>query len=436
MIKALCYIFIFIAEALTALLYFDRIFSEKTHSTRAKFLSFSCGYMFLLLCSGIENIEINGTAFFIVNFLIVLISYRTKIVTGLLHVGYMNIIMFGTELLVALALSRFTADFSAYLYEDEVTIAFSILSRLVYFSVMQFSTRLFRVKNAATSDYSLTLLSVFPVSSIFVGFAICFICLSANLSKSIRVLLVFTILILLLSNILIMLIYGRVQRIDDERLHYAVQAQKENAKAEYYQMMQEQMSNQRILIHDIKRHIQSISCLLEEKSYPELEKYIDALNTSTAFLSVRLSEEPVMNSILSRYQKLCQDESIDYDVDVRHETVSSMYKEDITSLFDNLLSNAYEAAKSSVERYIMLTVRNEDDNELLIKLVNSCGIPPIKNANGKYVTTKKDTVNHGFGLNSIENCVQRYGGHCSMVYSEEEKTFTTIIIMQKRRQTE
>ena len=55
-----------------------------------------------------------------------------------------------------------------------------------------------------------------------------------------------------------------------------------------------------------------------------------------------------MNSILSRYQKLCQDESIDYDVDVRHETVSSMYKEDITSLFDNLLSNAYEAEKISV----------------------------------------------------------------------------------------
>ena len=113
-----------------------------------------------------------------------------------------------------------------------------------------------------------------------------------------------------------------------------------------------------------------------------------------------------------------------------------MRKEDITALFDNLLSNAYEAAEKSTERYIILTVLREDEDAMLIKLANSCDTPPAKNADGKYTTTKDASLGHGVGLNSIMNCVDRYSGQISMVYNHEEKTFTTVIIMKKTRREE
>lgn len=429
MLETLCYFFVFVAEALIAWLYFDQIFPEKRTTPRIIAISFTIGYLILFLLSNLKNVLINGICFWVVNAAILYISFHSTLISGILHVGYMNIAMFGTELIVALVLSRLTADFSAYLYQIEITIAFSVLSRLIYFAVMQVGAKIFRKNHDSLSDYSLSLLAVFPLSSVLIGFAICFVCLTASPSKLTSLLLIIAIFILLLSNIIVMLAYRRVQKINDERLHYAVQVQKEMAKAEYYEMMQEQTNNHRIFIHDIKKHLHVISCLVQENKYDELNEYIDSFSISSVFYDSKLSEEPVMNSILSRYRKLCQEKNVDCDFDVRHDTISFMHKGDITSLFDNLLSNAYEAALNSDEHYIRLAVIRENENTILIKLVNSCENEPVRNAEGRYVSSKKDKFSHGLGLRSIEKCVKKYNGQISMTYDKREKTFTSIIMM-------
>ena len=119
MTETLCYAVVFLFEALIAWLYFDRVFPEKRASQKKITISFTLGYIVLFLLARMENVVINGAASVLINTLLLFICYRTKFVPGLLHVGYMSIMMFGTELLVALVLSKFTADFSAYLYELE-----------------------------------------------------------------------------------------------------------------------------------------------------------------------------------------------------------------------------------------------------------------------------------------------------------------------------
>ncbi len=425
-----CYALTFVAEGLIAWLYFGSVFAQKKNAGRRIVLSFVLGYVLLFCLSRIENVVLNGTSFLVVNILLTFLNYNVKVIPGLIHNGYMNIVMFGTEMLVALAMTKLSIGFEEYLDNMDMFIAFAVLSRLLYFAVLQISAKIMRFDKSSVNDYSLTLLSVFPISSIVIGFAICFVCLTTNVTGVTSTLLIIAIFILLMCNILIMFIYERIQKINKERMTYAVQIQKEFDKAEYYQMMQEQANNQRILIHDMKRHINSLSGLLSDRNYAEMEKYLKSFSNNPAFVDVKLNDEPVMNLILTRYKRLCQEKEITCDFDVRHGTVALMHKDDLTALFDNLLSNSFESASKSENRYINLSVIKVNNDEIIIKAENTCDSVPLTDSGGKYITKKKNTDSHGFGIRSIEKVVTKYDGHISMSYSKSEKTFTTIIIMK------
>lgn len=53
--------------------------------------------------------------------------------------------------------------------------------------------------------------------------------------------------------------------------------QKQSDFAEYYQVLLKQYENQSILIHDIKKHLQSIDLLNQQKEYDKISAYIQQL---------------------------------------------------------------------------------------------------------------------------------------------------------------
>ena len=57
--------------------------------------------------------------------------------------------------------------------------------------------------------------------------------------------------------------------------------QKESDSVEYYEMMLSQNENQSILIHDIKKHLQSIKLLNEQKASDKINAYIQQLMESS-----------------------------------------------------------------------------------------------------------------------------------------------------------
>lgn len=50
--------------------------------------------------------------------------------------------------------------------------------------------------------------------------------------------------------------------------------QKDEYDAEYYKLLEEQYERQRILIHDVKNHMQTINGLAAEGNTEEIQKYI------------------------------------------------------------------------------------------------------------------------------------------------------------------
>lgn len=208
--------------------------------------------------------------------------------------------------------------------------------------------------------------------------------------------------------------------------------QKESDSVEYYEMMLSQNENQSILIHDIKKHLQSIKLLNEQKASDKINAYIQQLMESSDLKeTVKICDNEMLNAILCRYQRQCNDKHIVFHADIRSGTVQNIHQHDLTSLFCNLLDNAVESAENIPDSFIELTVQKKENSPFIIIIViNSCRSTPVYDHDGLPVSHKTGKDRHGFGIKSIKKVVKQYQGNLQMYYDNNSGTFHTIITLK------
>ena len=237
---------------------------------------------------------------------------------------------------------------------------------------------------------------------------------------------------LLLMNLLVFGInqYNR----EKNRKYTEVQLllQKETDFTEYYKMLLSQSENQAILIHDIKKHLQSIASLNEQNAPDKVNAYINELLLSSDFKeSARICDNELLNAIMARYRRQCTEQGISFTADIRSGVLHFLPDSDLTSLFCNLLDNAMEAAGKVSDAYIEVNgSKRENTPFVLITVVNSCRVNPFKNDAADPATTKADKRSHGFGLKSIRKICEKYHGDIQMYYNDATLTFHTVITLR------
>ena len=268
-----------------------------------------------------------------------------------------------------------------------------------------------------------------PLVSVAIIVTFTYIGITGQLTSLTEVLVSVSVVALLFVNIAVLFIYNRIQRIDSENAALQMSRLRDCADAEYYRMLQQQYEGQRILIHDIKKHLSVINSMAEDNNNEEITEYISELEDLPEFKrKARLCNEPILNMVLIRYSEYCSMHDINFSCDVRSDGVSFMDAISITALFGNLLSNAVEAAEKSSEKMIELSVtKNVERNNILISLINSCDIAPTKDAHGKLTTHKDRSKGHGYGTKSIDRVVAKFDGRLEMRYDETTHEFHSII---------
>lgn len=226
-----------------------------------------------------------------------------------------------------------------------------------------------------------------------------------------------------------MVIYNHLQRMHAEQLAMNLSIQKEEADAAYYQDLQKQSENQRILIHDIKRHLNTIHGLANDFNAPGISEYITKLvDDVLPDQQVKLCSDPILNFMLQQFRDKCKSPQITFQCDIRDNCLSFMDAPSITTFYSNLLTNAFEAASFSAERTIELSVKkNEDQQVVIVSVVNSCDTPPVPDHEGLFRTKKRNPGIHGVGLKSIGRIVARYHGVATMRFDPESKKFYHIV---------
>lgn len=434
MINTICYFFSFLVEAIILWQYSSNLFPAKRKSG-VKLIVLSSLYFILFLVSLLESIWINIILYFLLNFIFLMTQCYLNWYTALFHSSILTAVMAMSELVVYGITKHFAPRFLDNGREFYHLLFFAVFSKLIFFAVAYILMHLMKTpKNeAGQHDRSVFLLVFIPLTSIFIMFTFVSIGESVSLPSSLVWMVAVGAVLLLTANLLMFEINQYHQKKSMEFTEMQLLLQKESDSARYYKMLNVQNENQRILIHDIKKHLQSIEMLNEQKEHDKISAYIQQLVLSSDLKeSSRLCDHEMLNSILCRYMQQCTDSHITFHVDIRSGTTDFIADNDLTSLFCNLLDNAIAATGIIPDSFIEITTsKREKTSFVVITVINSCRKNPFLHKDRQLHTNKTDKNRHGFGLKSIRKAVNKYHGNMQMYYNDDTLTFHTIITLKQ-----
>ena len=184
-------------------------------------------------------------------------------------------------------------------------------------------------------------------------------------------------------------------------------------------IMNESQQKIRFLRHDFHRHINKLKLLSEENDMQSLTQYLNEMEDAVVIKKEysKTGNEDVdslLNYELSRAAEFGTE--IIYDVNLPEKLNISSF--DMTIILGNLMDNAIEALRYSEKKLLKVNIQF---NKGIIRI-------DIENSYDPKYRKKSDGREHGIGLLSVENTLQKYHGKLdSYPYPEESKYHTTAI---------
>ena len=177
----------------------------------------------------------------------------------------------------------------------------------------------------------------------------------------------------------------------------------------------ENVGTLQIEIHDLKKRL----LRLEEADINPEDK-ASIINDFNAIIdkynNFVKTGNPVMDSLLANRYLMASREEVDFTYFVDGKAIDFMEADDVIALFDNLLSNAFDAALNEAKenRVIHLQVVNEKQMTM-VTIRNYCSSEP--NFINGIPMTSKDKKYHGFGVKSIRRIAHKYNGEVNFNYN-------------------
>lgn len=288
----------------------------------------------------------------------------------------------------------------------------NVISKLCMLLLSVLISHYMKVKNSPEISlrYFLVILLV-PASSIYIMHNIFII---AAVYDEFSKFSVFASLMLLLVNYVVFEIYDWMSRdamVREQNRLYGQQLELCSRQAEERESLYLEI---RRLRHDMKNYL---SCLLGavqtgEKKEAEMliqEMLNDGISNRTS--EVSRSGNIVVDSLVNYKHDLAEKEGIMFEANVFIPVSLPFQSGHLAVILGNLLDNALEACRGVPEgqRYIKLDISYVKEM-LQICIRNSYHATHRKDSSGRYLTTKKDPLDHGIGLSSVEQAVSCYHG--------------------------
>lgn len=361
------------------------------------------------------------------NILLIFLCFKSTIKSSFFHGFALGITQLISEVVAVYTISYIAhLPTNAFATNATVYMIDVIISKILYFVISRFFVR-FSLKEIGSKSWGRWfVLSVLPVSSVFIMITIRILTDGLTLSPLHNTLCVLSIILLLISNIVIYMLYERSEKSSQKLIELEITNQKNNIDLQYLNLLEKKNETMQIMSHDYKRHILTIEAMTDS---PEVKQYIqEMLGDISEYSQIGKTKNKILDVILSKYTDICTEKSIQFETDILSDNLSFINSADISTLFNNLLDNSVEAAEQSKEKYIYLQITNTLDAYHKIKIINSCDTPPTVK-NGKLCTTKQDHDLHGFGIKSIKKTVNKYNGEMQWVYNDAENQFEFTIII-------
>lgn len=215
----------------------------------------------------------------------------------------------------------------------------------------------------------------------------------------------------------------------EEELHISdLQINAQQKQLEHFQDYIEGTAKAR---HDMRHHMVVLQGYADKKDYKGIEEYLcDCISRLDKKSSGIYSGDSAMDSLLSHYRQLADEEKIRMGIQVDAEESFVVTDTDICIILGNLLENAYEACARQTEGARYITVKIHQSGSVLIILVENSYSGIVRKKDGVFLSAKAKN-RKGIGLESVLDVTKKYNGIPKVEY--DGKIFRVSLLLNGNR---
>lgn len=200
-----------------------------------------------------------------------------------------------------------------------------------------------------------------------------------------------------------------------------------------YEQIADDIESTRRMHHDLHHHYNTLGNMLERGDLDGMKGYLSKLRDEAVMRDSRIyCSNAAVNGLLRYYTGIAEDENIRCDVYAECGEMN-IEPSDLTVLLGNAMENAINACrKYHGEPLIEIHIGTVMDS-LAIEINNSCTEVCYNDGYGSgegFLPAKafrSSRPGGGYGLRSIDNTAQKYGGSARFRFNAERKIFTAQI---------
>ena len=215
----------------------------------------------------------------------------------------------------------------------------------------------------------------------------------------------FAIVGILYINAMIFWYFDAIKAAYDYKVKNEAAELKLKLQTQYYELMESKQKETDSIRHDIRKHLNYINSLNENRLYDDAKRYSQELEAQ--FHSTTLTDVTsylILNILLAVEKKKADEENINLSVNVNVYQDLKISNPELGIIIGNIFENAIEACRYITdinERKIKMDIYQQEDM-LLIEMENTY-LPSA--------TLNPRAGRHGYGLKNIQKVVDKYGGH-------------------------
>lgn len=237
--------------------------------------------------------------------------------------------------------------------------------------------------------------------------------------------------LLIVFDIVIFFIFKEMEHLQQGKMHTALLKQQNKAQETFYKESIEKNRQLKKMIHDEKNFLLGLRGLLQaqqpEAAISEIEKKVTQLESNITDYTGILALDTILTA---KAEQAAQN-------DILLRPAAAIYGKlyidlmDLVLLLGNALDNAIEATKQVVNRKKVIHLNMKIQDIFLLLEVRNPVDKMIPIQNNWIVTSKEDSILHGFGLDNMKQIAEKYNGTLSLQCSDN--FFVLKILLKNER---
>ncbi|MFL8799683.1 MULTISPECIES: ATP-binding protein [unclassified Clostridioides] len=224
--------------------------------------------------------------------------------------------------------------------------------------------------------------------------------------------------VLLISSIILILIAKKLQQYNTLMVENNMIKNVLKSESEYYEDIEKKYLKTRLLSHDMKNHLLCINAMI--KKGIDVTSYLDNLQGEIHGNDLFFNTGNfILDSILSEKKEICDKNDIELRTGINFSHCEAIELVDVCHIFSNILDNAIEACNKIDSGDRKICIKGDVMQNFYLIRVENTKVNEIITKNGDIVTDKTGPF-HGFGIRSIKNSVNKYGGNVVIEYDDNK----------------